>query len=95
MICTDEMPDFCQARVIVAVAMAQLRIGYFRIKTHGTKLVYNLPIRSCLKMAILQIKNGGEKRICTTSDHWKSYIRLILREKTGMLLDMKQSLGTY
>jgi len=46
-------------------------------------------------MAILQIKNGGEKRICTTSDHWKSYIRLILREKTGMLLDMKQSLGTY
>jgi|UPI0002DD0D2F hypothetical protein len=46
-------------------------------------------------MAILQIKNGGEKRICTTSDHWKSYIRLILQEKTGMLLDMKQSLGTY
>ena len=44
-------------------------------------------------MAILQIKNGGEKRICTTSDHWKSYIRLILREKTGMLLDMKQYLG--
>ena len=66
-----------------------------RLCPSGSDRNKNLPIRSCLKMAILQIKNGGEKRICTTSDHWKSYIRLILQEKTGMLLDMKQSLGTY
>ena len=94
MICTDEMPDFVRRESLLLLLWLSCGSDIPHQDTWNETCIEPADT-FLLEDGDIADKNGGEKRICTTSDHWKSYIRLILQEKTGMLLDMKQSLGTY